>query len=748
MLKRCIFVGTLLILSVAIVASEISLGSKLSASDNDLWVSSNGDFALGFFIHPEHSNQYSLGICFHSDSIPVDKQTLVWTAGAELSVSNQSYFQLTQEGEFVLLDPSNAGIVWTSNSSGKSVSSALLQDDGNLIVLDANKDLVWQSFDTPSDTLLPGQNLSVHKMLRALSKNSVSSYYSLYMSDLGQLQLRWETSMIFWTSGIPTNESLRASLSSNGSFQLLDERSKPFWSVLADDHNDNVKFRFVRLDVDGNLRVYSWDEDLAAWRSVWQAVENQCDVFATCGDHGICLFSKSGLATCNCPFRLSTELNSKCLAPFEQSCDSSVSMVGYKHSFLYGVYPPNDSVVITSLDSCQSLCQKDPLCTAVTYLNDGTAQCWIKKTRYISGYYDPSLISVSYVKTCLDPLAVFPNKSPTVASPIEPTVSSHESNKSYRIQIRSLIVAGLVSFCMFCMLQIAVGIWVWRKRTISVKKQAGSPYDGFISAGLIRWTYAEIKELTQNFKDQLGPRSFKAVLQNKQPALAKRLQSQTEERRFRSMVSMIGSIYHKNLVKVEGYCCESGHRFLVYEFLKNGSLEELMVDLESCQRLTWKKRMSICLGMAKAISYLHTECRDFVGHGNLNCRNVILDENLEAKLTEFGLQKLDGIDTLAEKDVEDFGKIVLYLINGSQEVHTDGGECFYNKWVSGYGWRVVDKRIEGEIDFEELERVLRIAFWCLQADERMRPSMGEIVNVLEGTLTVDPPPPPFSRLRA
>ncbi|XP_021724100.1 G-type lectin S-receptor-like serine/threonine-protein kinase SD3-1 [Chenopodium quinoa] len=753
MLNSCSFLGSsalllclfLVSLLFSVAVSEISLGSKLSVSDYRLWVSPNGDFALGFFNNSDHVNQFSLGIRFDSDTIPIDKKAVVWVAGAELTVSNQSYLQLTQREGLVLFDPSNGGVVWKSNTAGKPVASASLQDDGNLVVLDGNKDLVWQSFDTPSDTLLPGQFLSVHKTLRALSGNSLSSHYSLYLNDSRQLQLRWETDMVYWVGGSPSNGSLRASLSSNGSFQLLDERSEAFWSVFVVDHNDNVTFRFLRLDVDGNLRMYSWDEDSVSWRSVWQAVENQCNVFATCGDHGICSFANNSLPTCKCSFGSTMQSNSKCSAP-QQICDTNVSMVEHMHTSVYGIYPPNDTVSVTSLDLCRNSCQKDPLCTAVTYLEDGSAQCWIKKTRYITGYSDPSLSSISFVKTCQDPLPAKPNY-PAAAS-LPPPSFLPSNNQSSRSHIRSVIDAALVSFCLFCMLQIAVGIWVCKRRVANVRKQNSLPSHGLFSAGLVRWTYGEIKELTGNFKDQLGPRSYKAMLQNNQLALIRRLELQIEERKFRAMVSLIGSIHHKHLVKVEGFCCDPGHRFLVYEFLKNGSLEDFMHRPASFKKLTWKNRMLICLGVAKALLYLHTQCRDFVSHGNLTCKNVILDENLEAKVTEFGLQRLDGIDTFAEKDVEDFGKIVLYLICGRQEVHEDICEWSYNKWVSGYGWRVVDKRTEGDVDFDELERALRIAFWCLQVDERMRPSMSEVVNVLEGTLTVDPPPPPFSDSRA
>lgn len=751
-LLSCIIVGSLL---PSVVASEIPLGSKLSVLDNDLWVSSNGDFALGFFNNSNQPNQYSVGIRFNSDSIPLDKQAVVWVAGAEITVSNYSYFELTSEGELVLSDSSSGGVVWMSNTANKSVSSASLHDDGNFVLLDRNKDIVWQSFDTPSDTLVPGQDLSTDEKLRAASRNTVSSYYTLYMSDLGQLQLKWESNVIYWVNGIPVNKTVRASLNSNGSFHLLDERSMPVWSVFADDHNDNVKFRFLRLDVDGNLRLYSWDEALGSWRSVWQAVENQCDVFATCGDHGVCSFinSSGNNPVCKCPFRSPTQYNSKCLFSSGHSCDARVSMMTYKHTSLYGIYPPNDSVTIASIDQCRDLCLKDPLCTAVTYLNDGTARCRIKTTPYVTGYCDPSLTSLSFVKICLDPFAVLPNKSPSSPPPESSSPPSSISKQPYKLGID--VAVG--SVCMFFVLQVAIGFWVYRMRVISVKKQASAAYAGPKSAGngIVRWTYAEIKEITGNFKHQLGPHSFKAMDQiSNQPVVVKKLDNPVEERVFRAMVAVIGSIYHKNMLKLEGYCCESVHRFLVYEFLKKGSLEEYMKDPKLCKRLTWRKRMGISLDVAKAINYLHTECREFVSHGNLKCGNVILDENLEAKVTEFGLMKLDIATPCfasggeAEKDVEDFGKLVLALISGRQEEdEEDVCEWSYNKWISGYGWRIVDKRIEGEIEFEELERCLRIAYWCLQENWRMRPSMGEVVNVLQGTLTVDPPPPPFSCLQ-
>jgi len=78
-------------------------------------------------------------------------------------------------------------------------------------------------------------------------------------------------------------------------------------------------------------------------------------------------------------------------------------------------------------------------------------------------------------------------------------------------------------------------------------------------------SFSEVKDITDNFKHQIGPKMFKGTLPNNQPVAIKDLKANIEERKFRSVVSKIGSIHHKNLVRLEGYCCESSHRFLVYE---------------------------------------------------------------------------------------------------------------------------------------------------------------------------------------
>ncbi|KAK0594897.1 hypothetical protein LWI29_001678 [Acer saccharum] len=739
----CISGLLLLLLFRVVVAANISLGSKLTVSGNDLWLSSNGDFAFGFYNRSDQPNQFSVGIRFNSKSISVDKQTVVWVAGADATVGNNSYFQLTRNGDLVLFDCSKEFPVWSITRSQWNVTSAVLRDDGNFVLLNDNKDIVWQSFDTPSNTLLPGQKLSALKSLRAESTDPLSSYYSLHLNDRGQLQLKWESSVNYWNNGSPSgHKNLTAVLTSNGTLQLQDQYSKPVWSVFGEDHDDSVKFRFLRLDADGNLRLYSWVEASQSWRSVWQAVENQCNVFATCGDRGICVFNASGSHDCKCPFKSTSGSASKCLLPYQQECKSGPTLDTYEHNSLYGMYPANRSTFQSSLEKCKLACLLDAQCTAVTFSKSGRAQCQMMKTQYVSGYSDPSVDSVSFVKKCpfSDPLAVNPGSPPLNSRPSSPL------KQSFRLSVPCLIGAVSATIVVVILIQLGVGIFLYRRRK-SITRKVALALTGHNSKGLIMLSSCEIKELSQDFKYQMGAKMFKGKQPDNQWVAIKKLDATICERKFRCLVSKIGNIHHKNLVKLEGYCCELRHRYLVYEFAKYGSVKNYMEDSKLCKKLTWIKRVDICLSVARALCYLHTQCREFINHGNLKWENVVLDENFEAKVTEFGLGIfLDETSTYslsAEKDVEDFGKMLLILVSGCQEVEGYSQQA-YEELMEGKAETVVDKRIDGGVDPEELERVLRITFWCLQTDERMRPSMGEVVKVLEGTLSVDPAPPPFA----
>ncbi|KAH1194711.1 G-type lectin S-receptor-like serine/threonine-protein kinase SD3-1 [Glycine max] len=675
----------------------------------------NVTWAIGFIYEP---NQLSAGIRFNSKSIPYDQQTVVWVAGAHDKVSNMGTDPV---------DSLKGFIAWRRGTGNRAVASATLRDNGNLVLIDTEQNIIWQSFDTPSDTLLPGQSLSVYETLRAMTKNPMSSTYTLYMNPSSQLQLQWDSHIIYWTSESPSSASnLTAFLTADGALQLQDPSLKAVWSVFGEGHNDYVNYRFLRLDVDGNLCLYSWIEASQSWRSVWQAVEDQCKVFATCGQRGVCVFTASGSTDCRCPFEV-TESN-QCLVPYDQECESGSNMLTYKNTYLYGIYPPNDSVVISTLQQCEQLCLNDTQCTVATFSNNGRPQCSIKKTKYVTGHADPSLSSISFIKRCSGPFAVNPGLTKSPPPKLPP-----------RLCVPCLMGAVSGTFLIFATPQLGIIFIIFRRKN-STMQNVALAFTSPNPKGLNVFSFSEIKSLTRDLKDRIGPNMFKGVLPKNHLIAVKDLNASIEERKFQTPECCYEVGQHPPQEP-----CEAG-RFLVYEYAKNGSLHKYIGDGTLCKRLTWRKRVEICSSVAKAICYMHTGCREFGSHGNLKCENVTLDENSVAKVCEYGFAIEDGEATYcgfsAEKDVGDFGKLVLTLLTGCQD-HEQLCEWAYTEWMEGRAVNVVDKRIDGVVNAEELERALRISFWwCLQMDERRRPSMEEVVRVLDGTLNVDPPPPP------
>ncbi|CAH9105548.1 unnamed protein product [Cuscuta epithymum] len=716
--------------------SPIPLGSRLTIDENNYWMSANGNFRFGF---SNHSLQFSVGIEFCLSFISGIEPTLVWNLGGHNKVGKKSYVELSLDGELILFDTEIRGIAWKSNTRNAGIESALLRNDGNFVLLNQKKNVIWQSFTSPSDTLLPGQNLTFHQLLLGASEGQEASHYSLSMSASGILQLNWDNSVTYWTAGDPSKSTVHVMLNTEGAVQGYDHMSKVVWSVFPQDFNDkDVKFRFLKLDIDGNLRLYSWRNESRSWRPVWQAVQNNCHIFATCGYDGICIFNSSDSQTCDC---LHTSAGEEyCILLNQQNCALGFSMIRRDHTFIYETRPLSRMMVKTSLQHCKRLCVEDPLCQAVSFLKNGTSECQIMKSQFISGWSDPSSSYVSFVKTCLDPIAVLPIQ-----------MHNFTNNQSHKVSVLSIIGGITAVSVLACIVFLsAIGTYMGRRirRKCAGRKEALSSNAVVNSSGCLMLSYSKIKEMTEKFKNQIGPNMFKGVTQpNNKLVVVKDLStSSIGEKIFCDVVLRLGNVHHKNLLKLEAFCCESHYRILVYEFVRNGSLAECLRDSEIVKRLTWRKRWNICISIARAISYLHNGCWEFISHGNLNCTNVVLDDNLEAKVSGFGLSPLlpspsRSEESPAEKDIRDFGMMICVLITGIQS-GDKACKWAYAKWAAAELETLFDKIIEG-VDFEEMERALRLAFWCLQVNTQRRPSMAEIVKVLEGAFDVDPPPPLF-----
>ncbi|KAF8034441.1 hypothetical protein BT93_C0677 [Corymbia citriodora subsp. variegata] len=307
-----------------------------------------------------------------------------------------------------------------------------------------------------------------------------------------------------------------------------------------------------------------------------------------------------------------------------------------------------------------------------------------------------------------------------------------------------------------------------------------------------KFRYKEIEEATDGFQALVGRGAsasvFKGILSDGTAVAVKRIDGQERgEREFRSEVSAIASVQHVNLVRLIGYCCiPAGPRFLIYDFIQNGSLDCWIFPKTGRKRrpggcLLWHQRCRVALDVARALSYLHHDCRSRVLHLDVKPENILIDENYRAVVTDFGLSKLMGKDEsrvvttirgtrgylapewllehgISEKsDIYSYGMVLLEMIGGRRNVCLidNGNNRSGRKWQyfpkivvqklrEGRLMEVVDRRLSEEggrvVDEREVRRLVFVALWCIQERARLRPSMARVVEMLEGRVAINEPP--------
>ncbi|KAK9050224.1 hypothetical protein SSX86_030805 [Deinandra increscens subsp. villosa] len=318
-------------------------------------------------------------------------------------------------------------------------------------------------------------------------------------------------------------------------------------------------------------------------------------------------------------------------------------------------------------------------------------------------------------------------------------------------------------------------------------------------AGLpTKFRIKELEEATDNWKSLIGKGGsatvFKGILNDGTAVAVKRIQHGEErgEKEFRSEIAAIASVQHVNLVRLIGYCVQSNNlHFLVYDFISNGCLSNWIFapppSAVICGGpggcLSWKQRLSVAVDVAKALAYLHHDCRSKVLHLDVKPENILLDGHYNAIVSDFGISKLMkrddsrivtsmrgtrgyiapewllGIGISEKSDVFSYGIVLLELIGGRRSVKAidvdgDGNKIkrryeYFPKIVTeklreGKLMEVVDQRLldldPDEIDETEVKKLVHVALWCIQHTSRRRPSMVEVVKWLEGRAAVEEPP--------
>ncbi|CAI8605494.1 unnamed protein product [Vicia faba] len=298
-----------------------------------------------------------------------------------------------------------------------------------------------------------------------------------------------------------------------------------------------------------------------------------------------------------------------------------------------------------------------------------------------------------------------------------------------------------------------------------------------------RYSYVEIKRITNNFGDKLGEGAYGSVYKgsiSKEINVAVKILnfSQGNGQDFLNEVGTMGRIHHVNIARLIGFCADGFKRALVYEFLPNGSLQKFINSPDNEKNfLGWKKMHEIALGIAKGIEYLHQGCDQRILHFDIKPQNVLLDHNFIPKISDFGLAKLCSRDqsivsmttargTLGyiapevfsrnfgnvsyKSDVYSYGMMLLETIGGkkiTEDLEKNTSHVHYPEWIHNLLDDQEEMRIH--VDDQEDEKTVRkmaiVGLWCIQWHAMDRPSMQMVVQMLEGDEDKTPiPPNPFA----
>ncbi|RWR91420.1 rust resistance kinase Lr10-like protein [Cinnamomum micranthum f. kanehirae] len=295
----------------------------------------------------------------------------------------------------------------------------------------------------------------------------------------------------------------------------------------------------------------------------------------------------------------------------------------------------------------------------------------------------------------------------------------------------------------------------------------------------IRFSPQQLVNFTRNYATRLGSGGFGVVYKgefaNGVQVAVKILNSSSDKRveeQFMAEVSTIGRTYHINLVRLYGFCFDASVRALVYEYMDNGSLDNFLFDKN--KKIEFEKLYGIAIGTAKGIAYLHEECQQRIIHYDIKPGNVLLDANLNPKVADFGLAKLINRDSthvdmtgggrgtpgyaapemytpfpVTHKcDVYSFGMLLFELV-GRRKNH-DINQTESREWFPRWVWdkyekqelEVITKDCEVEDkDREKVERMCKVALWCVQYLPEARPPMSNVVKMLEGAEIIEPQNP-------
>ncbi|XP_068651539.1 G-type lectin S-receptor-like serine/threonine-protein kinase At4g03230 [Aristolochia californica] len=785
--------------------AEETISRTRSIKDGQSLVSPENVFELGFFSPNNSSNRY-LGIWYRR----IPTQTVVWVANREKPLSDSSgILTIHEDGNLVLLDAGQT-VLWSTNVlaiTWNNPESKLL-DNGNLVLTGENssngssagRDVVlWQSFDHPTDTLLPqmriGYNQKTHQNRLLVSWNDKSDpspgdfSYGVDPKDSYQFFI-WNQSARYWRSGHWNGRT----------FNRIPEVGNDFlfhFTILKNDEGASFQYsslynntRLV-MDVSGHLTCLVWYDTSQTWGAVWSQPIDACAVYNLCGLNSVCSEFKSTMCACMTGFEPvsppewdSGDRRRGCKRKRRLDC-------GDKDGFLsMGAMKMPDNEAATDADTeaaCRERCSTNCSCSAYSFAGNVSSKC----QNWFGNLTDAGDIKEQYGQNFYIRLA------------------GAELSSDKKRKLPFIVSVSVIS----CILFLAVAYCCFRRLNVN---KAGKDENFFkvFSANPIEtaptnnevvssqsfnaeekekldvpsFSFGTVTIATSHFSNSnlLGHGGFGHVYWGKLPGgqeiAAKRLSRNSGQgaEEFINEAILIAKLQHRNLVRLLGYCIERDEKMLLYEYMPNKSLDSFLFDPEKRKFLDWEKRFDIILGIARGLLYLHQDSRLRIIHRDLKPSNILLDIDMNPKISDFGMARifggnqtqgntrrvvgtygymspeyaLDGLFSV-KSDVFSFGVILLEIVSGEknsnfyclEESLSLLGHA-WKLWQEDRGLEFMDPSLRESADQYRVKKCMGLGLLCVQEDPADRPTMASIISLLVGeSASIPVPKRPASYVR-
>eukprot|EP00257_Ricinus_communis_P019247 XP_015578177.1 G-type lectin S-receptor-like serine/threonine-protein kinase At1g11330 [Ricinus communis] len=778
----------LLCYSMNSCAAIHTITSSQPVNDPETVDSPGNIFKLGFFSLGNSSNRY-VGVWYSQ----VSPRNIVWVANRNRPLNDSSGTMTVSDGNLVILNGQQE-ILWSANVSNRvNNSRAHLKDDGNLVLLDnATGNIIWESFYEPCDTLLPNMMLSSNKLTG--EKKVLTSWKSPSDPSIGSFSAGidpnripqffvWKESLPYWRSGPWFGHVYTGipNLSSNylNGFSIVEDNGT--YSAILKIAESLYNFA---LDSAGEGGGKVWDQGKEIWNYIFK-IPGKCGVYGKCGKFGVCNEEKSHICSCLPGFVPENGMEwergnwtSGCVRRRSLQCDKTQnsSEVGKEDGFrkLQKLKVPDSAQWSpASEQQCKEECLSDCSCTAYSYYTNFGCMSWMGNLNDVQQFSSGGLDL--YIRLH----------------------HSEFGNKRHMLVIISVtVVLGTIAtaICTFF-----ISKWIVKYKENGKSKQKFSPKTtedlltfSDVNIHIDNMSPEKLKELpvfslqslataTGNFDitNKLGEGGFGPVYRGKlthgQEIAVKRLSIASGQglQEFMNEVVVISKLQHRNLVRLLGCCVEGEEKMLVYEYMPNKSLDALLFDPHQKELLDWRKRFHIIEGICRGLLYLHRDSRLRIIHRDLKASNILLDDELNPKISDFGMARIFGSNedqantrrivgtfgyispeyvtegVFSEKsDVFSFGVLLLEIVSGrkNSSVYKTNQALgllgiAWKLWNEGNIAVLVDPVLQSDPCFQvEISRCVHVGLLCAQAHPKDRPAMSTVISMLNSEI-VDLPIP-------